>query len=277
LPAPKAPSFIALSKHTGKLVWSDNSPGEDVLHGQWSSPAYGVIGGVPQVIFAGGDGWLRAFEALTGKPLWRFDLNPKEVRARPDAANWLNHVIAMPVIHGDRVYIGAGMNPESGPGVGDLWCVAPAGRTGDLSEKLVEMLRVKTNPNSAVIWHHGGANSAKKPEWNFGRTISTVAVHDGLVYAAEIAGLVHCFDAASGAELWQHDQRAAIWGSPLWVDGKVLIGDEDGKVTALRHGREKEILGTTEFDGVIHTSPVVAGGVVYVMTDKHLYALRTMR
>ena len=62
LPAPQAPSFIALDKRTGKLVWADNSPGENILDGQWSSPAYGVLGGVPQVIFGGGDGWLYSFE-----------------------------------------------------------------------------------------------------------------------------------------------------------------------------------------------------------------------
>ena len=63
IPAPDAPSFIALDKHTGKLVWADNSPGRNILHGQWSSPAFAVLGGVPQAIFAGGDGWLYSFLA----------------------------------------------------------------------------------------------------------------------------------------------------------------------------------------------------------------------
>src|SRR5262249_33441895 len=40
VPAPQAPSFIALDKMTGKLLWKDNSPGKNILHGQWSSPAY---------------------------------------------------------------------------------------------------------------------------------------------------------------------------------------------------------------------------------------------
>ena len=61
LPAPAAPSFVCLDKNTGKVMWTDNSPGTNVLHGQWSSPAYAVLGGVPQVIFGGGDGWLYSF------------------------------------------------------------------------------------------------------------------------------------------------------------------------------------------------------------------------
>ncbi len=59
--APQAPSFIAMEKHTGKLVWADSSPNGNILDGQWSSPATAVLGGVPQAIFAGGDGWLYSF------------------------------------------------------------------------------------------------------------------------------------------------------------------------------------------------------------------------
>jgi outer membrane protein assembly factor BamB len=54
--APKAPSFIAVNKDTGKVVWQDNSPGEAILHGQWASPALAVVNGVAQAIFPGGDG-----------------------------------------------------------------------------------------------------------------------------------------------------------------------------------------------------------------------------
>ena len=49
IPSPKAPAIIAVNKKTGKLVWEDNSVGEKILHGQWSSPAVGKIGDVVQV------------------------------------------------------------------------------------------------------------------------------------------------------------------------------------------------------------------------------------
>ena len=47
IPAPDAPSFIAMDKRTGKLLWTDNSPGTNILHGQWSCPIVGVFAGVP--------------------------------------------------------------------------------------------------------------------------------------------------------------------------------------------------------------------------------------
>ncbi len=69
VPAPEAPSFLALNKKTGKVVWKDASPGKNIMHGQWSSPSYGIIKGIPQVIFPAGDGWIYAFEPATGKPI----------------------------------------------------------------------------------------------------------------------------------------------------------------------------------------------------------------
>src|SRR5262245_18096528 len=35
---PDAPSFVAVDKNTGKILWSDHSPGSNIMHGQWSSP-----------------------------------------------------------------------------------------------------------------------------------------------------------------------------------------------------------------------------------------------
>ena len=71
LPAPNAPTFVCMNKNTGEVLWTDPSPGTNILHGQWSSPAVGEFDGVVQVLFAGGDGWLysfRADEGNDGKP-----------------------------------------------------------------------------------------------------------------------------------------------------------------------------------------------------------------
>ena len=116
VPSPRAPSIIAVNKQTGKLVWEDNSVQERILHGQWSTPSVGTIGGVMQVVSAQGDGWVRGYEAQTGKKLWEFDTNPKDSvwpRTR-------NEVISTPVIYQDRVYIPNGQDPEHGEGVGPL-------------------------------------------------------------------------------------------------------------------------------------------------------------
>lgn len=141
IPAPDAPSFMAMDKHTGKVLWTDNSPGKNILHGQWSCPVVGILGGIPQVLFGGGDGWLYSFRAdqwNVGKPelLWKCDGNPKESIYKLGGRATRNSIIAIPVICDELVYFAMGDDPEHGEGPGHLWCIDPTKR-GDVSPELV--------------------------------------------------------------------------------------------------------------------------------------------
>jgi outer membrane protein assembly factor BamB len=279
MPAPAAPSFVAVNKLTGKPVWSSNAPGKDVMHAQWSSPACTDT----QVIFPGGDGWLRSFERTTGKPLWKFDANPKDSKYELGGRGSRSDFIAAPVVVGNRCYIGTGRDPEHFEGVGHLWCIDITG-SGDLSPELVtdastDPPKTRPNPNSAVVWHYGGPVTPQDHErgnrdYYFGRTMSTVAVHDGLVYAAELAGYLHCLDARTGKVYWIHDIKAAVWGSPYWVDGKVYVCTEDGDVWIFDHGRDSTPPRRIEMDQPIRTTPVAANGVLYIATESYLYAIQ---
>src|SRR5262249_3179337 len=123
LPSPDAPSFLAVNKHTGKVVWQSNLPGKNIMHGQWSNPAYGEAGGAKQVIFPGGDGWLSGFDPPTGKLLWKFDCNPKGAKYELGGRGEKSDFIGTPAVHEGRVYIGTGQDPEHLDGVGHLWCI----------------------------------------------------------------------------------------------------------------------------------------------------------
>jgi outer membrane protein assembly factor BamB len=276
--APQAPSFIAVDKKTGQVVWKDNAPGEAIPSGQWSNPAYAVVDGKPQVIFAGGDGWLRAFAAATGKPLWKFNCNPKSAQPKKAGkSNW-NYLVATPVVYENKVYIGVGQEPSAGTGVGHLWCVDIT-KTGDVSPVDDNFdPHAPVNKNSALVWHYGGEADKKTADelgrdMVFGRTMSTVAIHDGLLYAAELTGYLHCLDARTGKRYWDHDLKAEVWGSPYYVDGKVYIGTTDGDVHVLAHGKEKKVLGKIEMEDSIYSTPTAAQGVLYVMTTKRLFAI----
>jgi hypothetical protein len=72
-----------VNKHSGEVVWRAIGAGEQVLHGQWSSPVAANVNGRIQVLFGGGDGWLRAYDAESGHEVWRFDGNPKDARWLP--------------------------------------------------------------------------------------------------------------------------------------------------------------------------------------------------
>jgi len=279
IPSPEAPSFIAVNKKTGKVVWQDNSPGKNIMLGQWSNPAYAVVNGKAQVIFGGGDGWLRGFEVETGKPIWKFDCNPKSAEFKEGGRGTKNYIVATPVVYDNKVYIGVGQDPEFGPGVGHLWCVDIT-KSGDLSPVKDNFdPKAPENQKSGLVWHYGGAydnataDKVGRPNV-FGRTIGSCAIHDGLLYVADLAGFLHCVDAQTGQPYWVYDTKGEIWGSPMWADGKVYIWTGDGDIHIRAHGKNMKLLGKVEMnDGQIFSTPVVANGTLYVMTNKSLWAI----
>ena len=101
LVSPMAPSFVALHKKTGKLVWQSNLPGANVIEGQWSSPTFASVDNVPQVIFAGGDCVIYSFEPETGKLLWKCDCLPK--RRKKGAAGVDLYIVSTPVVAKDSM------------------------------------------------------------------------------------------------------------------------------------------------------------------------------
>jgi outer membrane protein assembly factor BamB len=243
--SPNAPSFIAVDKNTGKIAWQNNSPGSRILHGQWSSAAVGDVGGIMQAFFPGGDGLLYGFDARTGEKLWSFDLNPKD-------AVWpktRNYGVATPVFFGGKIFYAVGQDPESGEGIGHMYCIDP-GKRGDISE-------------SGRIWQYDKIR----------RSISSAAIADGLVYITDFTGFLHCLDIATGKPYWNFDMLSAIWGSPLAADGKIYVGNEDGVVAVFQAGKEAKKIAENNVGSAVYSTPVAANGVLYVMTVKELFAI----
>jgi outer membrane protein assembly factor BamB len=132
----------------------------------------------------------------------------------------------------------------------------------------------RPNPNSAAVWYFGGPTlPGSERDYRFGRTVSTCAVHGGLVYATELDGFLHCLDAKTGQHYWEADLRASIWASPLWADGRVYLPDEDGNVHVFAHSKSSMLRNTVDMEQSIHAPVVVAGGTLYVTTDSHLFAI----
>ncbi len=251
IPSPDAPSFIAVNKNTGELVWESALPGENILHGQWANPTYGVIDGRAQVIFPGGDGWLYSFAPKTGELLWKFDCNPKESVWELGGLGTRNNLIGTAVIWDDKVYIGVGQDPEHGESTGHLYAIDASG-SGDVTD-------------THVVWRREGED--------YNRTISTVAIDDGILYAADLSGFLYCLDAKTGEHYWTYDTFAAVWGSPFVADGKVYLGDEDGDIVILKAGKTKEVLKEVNMGSAVYTTPVAKDGVLYVGARNRLFAI----
>jgi outer membrane protein assembly factor BamB len=310
LPAPDAPSFIAMDKNTAEVYWTDKSPGTNILHGQWSSPAVGMIGGEPQVIFAGGDGWVYSFQAdkgVDGKPtlLWTFDANPKTSKWELGGRGTRNNIIATPVIYDGLVYVAVGQDPEHAEGVGHLWCIDPTKRgnvSAELAMKLEGDKRVEIphkriqavieeegeiaveNPNSAAVWHYSefdqNGNGKISFEEQMHRSCGTVAIKDDFLYISDFSGLFHCLNAKTGKVHWTYDMLAAAWGSPLIVNGHVYIGDEDGDISIFELGQMKpapdeeiEPIAELSMDNSVYSTPIVANDVLYIANKTHVFAI----
>ena len=119
---------------------------------------------------------------------------------------------------------------------------------------------------TAELWRLGGEE--------FNDSISIVAVHEGLVYAADAPGYLSCIDVTTGKRIWSHDLQSNIWGSPLVADGKVYLQIGDGDVVIFQAGREKKLLKKNDgLADMAHGTPVAANGVLYITGQKRLYAI----
>jgi len=379
----EAPSFAAFDKMTGKLVWKDREVQGKVLDGQWSSPAYGVFDGIPQVIFSGGDGWLYSYDVRDiqlGKSnlLWKFDGNPKDSKWILGGRGTRSQVMGSPVIYDGLVYFTMGQQAEHGEGSGHLWCIDPT-RRGDISSELLvdvddsekaanrrhgngslrvtkagyedlpiseagnlwvpnfsyvplgmremkewkelrliskftkpgdkrspkpswgvyvydqevgadranfvalvdgkkkESGKIVKNPNSGVVWHYDKSDNNDDGEIDFEeemhRTIASPTIAEGLVFIPDFSGLVHCLDARSGKVFWTHDLFAATYSTPLVVDGKVYVADEDAKVTIFKLSKDQKVINEVHLPNASYCTVVCADDTLYVATRTQLMAV----
>jgi len=251
VPSPRAPSLIAVDKRSGDVVWRAIGAGEKVLHGQWSSPVAANVRGRMQVLFGGGDGWLRAYDALSGDEVWRFDGNPKDAPWRPRPRVFSRGAImASPLVADGRVFVAMGLSPEHGNAPSLIYAISPNGQ-GDVTE-------------SSLLW----------TSREVGRVVGTPIANDGLLYVGDLGGTMHCLDAATGAEVWRHETNGAIWGSLLLAGDRLYVGNVEGRMTVLRAGRHKELLGEIEMDAPIYSPPAIVGDALYLATAKRLYLIK---
>jgi outer membrane protein assembly factor BamB len=251
VPSPRAPSLIAIDKHSGNVIWRAIGPGANVLHGQWCSPATANVNGRTQVLFGGGDGWLRAFDSGSGRELWRFNGNPPEAKWLPRPGVFSrSSIIAEPVYGDGRVFIAMGQDPSHGNGPSLLHAVSPNGQ-GDVTD-------------NRSLWTYR----------QVGRVVGTPVLKDGLLYVGDLGGVVHCLDAATGAAVWTHDTKAAIWGCLVAAKDRLYVGNTDGVMTVMHAGRRRRELARIAMDAPLYSRPAIVGDALYLATAERLYMIR---
>ncbi len=292
---PNAPAFIALDKRDGTLLAVD---GEGIsarlFHAQWTSPTKGDVNDETLILLGGGDGICYAYPALSEsdietarttsqpkrmKSVWRYDCNPPHYKrdANGDRIYYYqgdlrvyrskqrngqstegfnsgdgtfvgpSEILSSPVFHEGRVFVATGRDPLHGLGQGILHCI-DATKTGDITE-------------SGKIWSYEG----------IGRTLSTPAIDEGFVYAADLEGRLHCLNADTGKVQWIYDTEDEIWGNPLVADGKIFLMAKRS-LTILKAGDRLE---------AVHTYPrgsemgaIAANNTLYAFVKGELLAIK---
>lgn len=308
-PLADAPSFLAVESRTGKLLWQDSSPGQNVLHGQWGAPTVVEVQGKPQVIFPGGDGWLYSFDPEKasdgkGKLIWKFDCNPKKSVWKLAGRGTRNNLLHGPTLHDGRLYIAMGRDPEHGGGQGRLWCIDPNG-TGDISPQLVYNKKdpgapighrreqacvveegdfTLPNPNSKAIWlfeqQDVDGDGQFGIEEQMSRSLSTIAIQGELLFVSDIEGILHCIDRKTGKQHWGYDTLSTVYSTPVIVGEHVYLGTEDGEILVFGCSADLEIAAPDgeprqriECDASVSASVVSKNGVLYVVTKNELIAI----
>jgi len=238
----------------GKVVWETHRPAGR------SSTASGprrvrTIAAGPGALPGGTAGSTRS--SPDREALWKFDLNP-----RTRGTTWGEGHAEQHHRHaGDRgrPRVSASARPEHGEG----WAPLRDRSRGGVPPAPPRGL-------AAGRHHHHRRRLAPGRE-GVPRTISTVAVHDGLVYAAHLSGLLICLDEKTGRPVWTHDLYSAIW-LPDRHRRKVYLGDETATSWSSRPGGEEAPVEERHDERRLRT-PVAAHGVLYVADRTTLYAI----
>ena len=109
---------------------------------------------------------------------------------------------ARPCIYDGVVYIANGQDPEHGEGVGHMYAI-------DGNEAR------RHHRRTGAIWHYearSGGPSRRPRSSTASSTCPTSAASSTRI------------DLATGEPLWVHDTFAAVWSSPMIIDGRIYLG-----------------------------------------------------
>lgn len=195
---------------------------------------------------------------------------------------------------------GGDKGPKTTPTVGDRIPVLSRIDTGVKVEPGLQTVSVVLPPAEVnAEWSQAGGNAGKanghlslsdnpSQGWtssiagstNRRRLAAAPVVGGGMLFAVDTDGVVHAFDAQSGARRWTHrmkvddnQQSAAFGGGASYASGRVFATNGLGEVVALDAQTGQQIW-TAQPAGPLRGSPTIAFNAVYVMTqDNQIHAL----
>ncbi|HWS88304.1 MAG TPA: PQQ-binding-like beta-propeller repeat protein [Pyrinomonadaceae bacterium] len=231
------PSYVMrVDKKTGKTLWRVERPTDAVSE---SPDAYTTPAllrvGKGVEIVVSGGDYVTGHDPATGKELWRAGGLNPERTAN-------NNIVSSPIVSDGLIYVPGKVRPL---------LVLRAGGRGDVSK-------------SHLVW-----------STDFGTYVPTPVTDGKLFYVVNDRGIVFCFDAKTGKEVYgrQRVKPGSYSASPVLADGKIYVTNEDGVTSVIKAGPQFEVLAENDLAEYTLSSPAVSEGQLFLRTSGHLYAI----
>lgn len=94
-----------------------------------------------------------------------------------------------------------------------------------------------------------------------------------LLWLVDTGGVVTCYDARNGQNVWEKDVEASFQASPTLVGDRLYLLSDGGTLLLLEAGRQYALAGRVELGGQCLASPACCGQRMYIRTKHHLLCL----
>ena len=167
-------------------------------------------------------------------------------------------VSLMPVAKDGLLYIGAGYH------YGPLYAIRP-GASGDIS------LEPGATSNEWIVWSQPRGSSIHP----------CYLISKGRVFVLMDAGLLACFDAKTGAEIFGRQRLdtggGRFYASPWAYNGRIFLLNENGDTWVVGDGPEFKMLRKNPLGDVAWATPAIARGSLFVRTFSGLFRLENKK
>jgi outer membrane protein assembly factor BamB len=228
-------SFIAaFNLKDGKQAWRVER--NEIT--SWTTPT--IYQGKDRVeLIANGGRYIRGYDPLTGKELWRFADNDTQVKMQA------------PLIANDLIYITGGYPPGRA-----MYAFRP-GAVGDISLKPGE------DKNAFLAW-----TTSKGSPYT-----PTPIIYGDLFYVLADNGVLSTYDAKTGENIYQQRLPTSFSASPVAAHGKLYLSSEDGDVFVVKAGRQYELLSRNTMGQPLMATPALSDGMLIIRSENTIYAL----
>ncbi len=229
-------SFIAgYSLADGNKVWE--TPRDEIP--SWSSPTL-WRNSLRTELVTNASQYARSYDPATGRELWRL--------AKKSEAT-----IPAPVPSGDLLIICSGNRP-----IQPIFAIRPGGE-GDIS------LPENASSSDVIAWS----------QLRGGPYMPTPIVYGGHLYVCSNAGVLTCYEVATGVQVYRvRIGGASYTSSPVAADGRIYFVAENGEVRVVKAGTDFELLAENEIGDVCMTVPALSGGTLFIRSQHDLFALQ---